>query len=78
MGAENVTVEMVKVSQYVDRELLYANQTRTVSTYFRLFAADVLTQYDRALYLDSDIVVLGDVGELFDMDIGDNLLGGVV
>lgn len=78
MGAENVTVEMVKVSRYVDRELLYANQTRTVSAYFRLFAADVLTQYDRALYLDSDIVVLGDVGELFDMDIGDNLLGGVV
>lgn len=78
MGAENVTVEMVQVSRYVDRELLYVNQTRTVSTYFRLFAADVLTQYDRALYLDSDIVVLGDVGELFDMDIGDNLLGGVV
>lgn len=78
MGKDNVTVEMVRITQYVDRELFYVHKRQTVATYFRFFTVDALPQYDKILYLDSDIVILGDVGELYDIDIGDNLLGGVV
>lgn len=38
----------------------------TKATFFRLMVPELLVEYDRALYLDADIVVLGDVAELFD------------
>ena len=38
----------------------------TKATYFRLMIPEFLAEYDRAIYLDSDIVVLGDVAELYD------------
>lgn len=78
MGQGNVTVEMVQVSRYVDRELLYVHYRQTVATYFRIFTVDALPHHDKVLYLDSDIVILGDIGELYDIDIGDNLLGASV
>lgn len=58
--------------------MYYVHGWQTVTTYFRFFAVDVLPQYDKVLYLDCDITILGDVGELYDIDIGNNLLGGVV
>ena len=48
-----------------------------MTTYFRLFIASLYPQYNKAIYLDSDIVVLHDVAELFNIDIGNNLVGAV-
>ena len=78
MEQNNISIELVQVSQYVDRELFYVRDHFTLAAYFRFFVVDVFPQYDKILYLDSDIVILGDVGELYDIDIGDNLLGAVV
>lgn len=47
----------------------------TLTIYFRLFIAEMFPQYDKGIYVDSDILLLGDIGELFDTDIGDNLIG---
>ena len=45
------------------------------TTYYRLFLAEMFPEYEKALYIDSDTVVLGDISELFDYDIGDNYVG---
>ena len=45
-------------------------------TYCRVFIPRVFPQYDKVLYLDCDIVVTGDISELFNTDIGDNIIGG--
>ncbi len=39
------------------------------STYYRLFIAEMYPELDKALYIDSDTVVTGDISELFDTDI---------
>jgi len=39
-------------------------------TYLRLQIADLLPDVPRALYLDGDVVVCRDVGEVFDLDLG--------
>lgn len=78
MAAQNVAVECIDVGGYVDQDLLYTHDWISIATYYRFFVADVLPQYDKLLYLDSDIAILGDVGRLYDIDIGDNWLGGVV
>ena len=78
MAVQNVSVECINITPYVDHDLLYTRRRLTLATYYRFFVTAVLPQYDKILYLDSDIAILGDVGELYDFDIGDHLLGGVV
>ncbi len=45
------------------------------TTYFRLFIADMFPEYDRAIYIDSDTIVQGDISELYNTDPGENYLG---
>lgn len=45
--------------------------------FYRLTIADLFPQYDKVLYLDSDVIAAGDVGELWDIELGDKWLGGV-
>lgn len=47
----------------------------SVVTYYRLFIASLFPQYDKVIYLDCDLVVLGDISELYGVDLGDNILG---
>lgn len=47
----------------------------SVVTYYRLFIASLFPQYKKILYLDCDLVVLGDVSKLYHTDLGDNILG---
>ncbi len=45
------------------------------TTYYRLFIAEMFPEYDKAIYIDSDTVVQGDMSRLFDTDIGDCYVG---
>ena len=47
----------------------------SVVTYYRLFIASLFPQYDKVLYLDCDLVVLGDISELYQTELGNNILG---
>lgn len=45
------------------------------TTYFRLFIAEMFPEYDKAIYIDSDTVVLGDVAEVYAFELGENYVG---
>lgn len=47
----------------------------SVAAYYRLFIASLFPQYNKILYLDCDLVVLGDVSELYRTELGDNIIG---
>lgn len=47
----------------------------SIVTYYRLFIASLFPQYDKILYLDCDLVVLGDISELYNTELGENILG---
>lgn len=49
----------------------------SIVTYYRLFIASLFPQYKKILYLDCDLVVLGDISELYNIDLGENILGVV-
>jgi lipopolysaccharide biosynthesis glycosyltransferase len=49
-----------------------------VETYDKCFVTQVLTGYERCLYLDSDIVVVDDVQKLHDIDMEGNAIGASV
>lgn len=47
----------------------------TMTIYFRLFIPEMFPEYDKGIYLDSDIVVPGDISRLYNIDLGDNVVG---
>ncbi len=47
----------------------------SVVTYYRLFISSLFPQYDKVIYLDCDLVVLGDVSELYHIELGNHILG---
>ena len=47
----------------------------SVVTYYRLFIASLFPQYDKVLYIDCDLVVLGDISKLYNVELWENILG---
>ncbi len=47
----------------------------TLTIYFRLFIPTMFPEFDKAIYIDSDVVVKEDIAELYDTDIGNNYIG---
>lgn len=47
----------------------------TLTIYFRIFIPEMFPEYDKGIYIDSDIIVLGDISNLYNIELGDNLLG---
>ncbi len=45
------------------------------TTYYRLFIAEMYPEYDKAIYIDSDTVVQGDISELYRINIDDAYVG---
>ena len=46
----------------------------TPTIYYRIFLPEMFPQYDKGIYLDSDIIVLEDIAKLYEVEMGDNLL----
>lgn len=47
----------------------------TLTIYFRLFIPRMFPEYDKGIYIDSDVVIPHDLAELYNTDIGDNFIG---
>lgn len=47
----------------------------TLTIYFRLFIPKMFPELDKGIYIDSDVVVLGDLAELYDIELGDDYIG---
>ena len=73
---DNISIEFVDLNYYIEKikNKLYTRDYFSMTTYFRLFISNLYPQYNKAIYLDSDIVLLADVAELYNEDIGDNLV----
>lgn len=73
---ENVDIEFVDLNYYIKKvkDKLYTRDYYSKTTYFRLFLPNLYPQYDKVLYLDSDIVILDDIARLYNTEMGDNLV----
>ena len=80
LAKENFRVDFVEMEagleEITDR---LSNRLRydifTLTIYFRLFIPAMFPEYDKGIYVDSDIVVKGDIGRLYDIDLEDDLIG---
>lgn len=80
LATEHFQVEFVQMKEgletITDR---MSNRLRcdyfTLTIYFRLFIPAMFPQYDKGIYIDSDVVVTGDLAELYNTDLKDNYIG---
>lgn len=72
-------IEYIDVSSAVAQitRQLHTRDYYSKSTYYRMFIPNLFPQLNKALYLDSDLLVRGNIAELYDTDLGENLVGAV-
>ena len=68
-GHENVSIRFYNVKEKMANIHLKATGHISVETYYRLLIPEIFINYDKVLFLDSDMTVHADVAELFHMDV---------
>ena len=76
---EGFKIDFIDISEEVEKikSRLKNVYHFSVVSYYRLFIASLFPQYDKVVYLDCDLVVLGDISELYNVELGENILGAV-
>lgn len=78
-ATKNVSVEFYDVADMLApiRKTLPAMFYFSIDAYYRLFIETAFPQYDKAIYLDSDVVLLNDIAKLYETDVDGYLVGAV-
>ena len=79
LAKPNVSIEFHNVSDdiAVVIDQLPIRDYYSASTYFRFLIATNFPQYDKALYIDCDTCITTDVAKLYDIPLGNNMVGAV-
>lgn len=73
----NIRVICINIKSYIESAMDYTRAHFSIEMYYRLFISELLAFYEKVLYLDCDLIVNRDLGELFGYDIGEFIIGGV-
>lgn len=71
MASDHFEIVFIDVNEYLEsiNDKLPLRDYYSKTTYYRMFIAEMFPEYDKALYLDSDMIILGDVSELYETDV---------
>ncbi len=67
----NVSIRVMDISKIIEDMDFYTWAQFTPNTYYRLLAPDLFCNYEKVIYLDSDIVVNHDIADLYSIDLED-------
>lgn len=78
-GYANINIRFYDISsRYNEYKNLFTRGHFALETYFRLFIQDIMTDYDKVLYLDSDMIVKHDVADLYKVDLKGSLMAAAI
>lgn len=77
---KDCSIEFVKVdeTEFEDYKKIPNHNYITISTYYRLKLSTLLPYVDKIIYLDCDVIVCNSLKELYNLDLGKNVFGGVL
>ena len=85
---KNMAIQFKKITNNLHLRAIVAYCTRrqkgagdffsSAVYYYRAFIPRLFPLYKKAVYIDSDTILRGDIGELFDLDLGDKALAAMV
>lgn len=74
MEQDNISIFCMDIKEHIENIHDFKGVNHlSVETICRLYISELLPQYDKILYLDSDILVLDDVYHLYQQDIKDHI-----
>lgn len=78
MEQPNITIESVNVSEWMREHPIPTVNHLSKETTYRLLIPKIFPQYDKILYLDSDLLIRKDIAELFDIDLEGAVFGASI
>ena len=76
-GYKNVSIRFFDIREIFGRYSFYTEKGYRPIIYARFILPELLKSYEKIIYLDSDLILNCDISQLYDIDLGNNLLGGV-
>lgn len=70
----NISLRVIDPSVLIDQYIFYIRGHFSKETYYRLVLPELLPNYDKVLYLDSDMIAMDDVAKIYDENIDGYLL----
>lgn len=78
-GKPNVTLFFDNISDLIRADLADLDtKLWYIETFYRVYIPRLFPQYDKAIYIDCDLVLNGDIAELYNVDLGDNYVAAAV
>lgn len=74
----NIEFIQVDESKFEVYKQINTHKYITLPSYYRLKLSELLPNVDKIIYLDCDMIVNSDITELFNIQLGDNIIGGVL
>ena len=76
---KNFSLRLIDLSKEVEHYSFYTENRMffTPEAYYRLLAPFLLPEYDKAIYIDGDMVACTDVADLLEVELGDRLIAAV-
>ncbi len=74
----NISIRFIDVTPYIKNIKVYSHGHYSVEMYYRILIPEILSEYDKVLYLDCDLIVNTDIAELYSIDISNYILGVVL
>lgn len=71
----NIQITVIAIENEIFQNVILHNSHVTKATFYRLVLCDLITE-EKCIYLDGDIIVNEDLGELYCMDLGEYYLAG--
>ncbi|MFG5101119.1 glycosyltransferase family 8 protein [Campylobacter lari] len=71
----NLNFKVINISSYIshiDDSVFFESAHIKKESYYRIFIPRILKNYDKVLYLDSDILVLDDISDIFQQKLSQN------
>lgn len=74
---DNISIRFFNIKKYIERydNYLFTNDYFSLAAYFRILIPEVFLDYEKVIYLDSDVMVMNDVALLYNTELGENLAG---
>lgn len=78
LGKYNSTVQFYELSDEVFAGLPKMSQDQSYTAYYKVLIPNVLSNLDKVLFLDADIIINGDIKELYHLDTNQKFISCVL
>lgn len=73
---DRIVIEFCDVDSEIFKNFPLNRKHININTYFRLIIDQILLDIDKVIYIDADVVVYGNIAELWQIDLGENMIAG--